>query len=576
MLKLLKRFSKTDWLLIFLLIGIVVAQVYFDVTLPTYTSEIMDKMLKKVSSSSIWQTGITMLLYALGSMGCSIIVGYIASYLASKFSKKLRGDVFSKVQSFSFEETNRFSTASLITRSTNDIQQVQMTIMLFLRMAISAPITAVWAILKINANSSELTLVSSLWIIALLLFLIMMFLVVLPKFKRVQKLTDKLNGVTRENLTGLRVVKAYNADSYQEEKFDKVNTSVSKTNVFVNRMMGLMMPVMLFVMNGLTLTIYWLGSSLINEGALDFPAMTAFTMLTMQVLMAFMMLTMMFIIVPRAAVSAKRINEVLDTKPTIIDPVSSLGFTSKGSVEFKDVSFKYPGAEGYVLKNISFTANQGETVAIIGSTGSGKSTLINLVPRFYDATEGEVLIDGVNVKDVNQKDLRAKIGYVPQKGVLFSGDIKSNITYGDENISQEKMTESAEVAMAAGFIEKMEGTYDAPVAQGGKNVSGGQRQRLSIARAIAIDPEILIFDDSFSALDYKTDRGVRRNLKKYAKNITSLIVAQRIGTILDADKIIVLEHGNVVGCGAHKELLNNCEVYREIALSQLSREELGI
>ncbi|KAI4453718.1 atp-binding cassette sub-family b [Holotrichia oblita] len=576
MIRLLKKLTATDWLILCFLVGVVVAQVYFDVTLPDYTLEIGIKMQAGESTGSILSTGGMMILYATGSMACSIIVGYLASYLASKLSKRLRGDIFSKVLSFSMEETNRFSTPSLITRSTNDIQQVQMTVMLFLRMAIAAPITAVWAIIKINTSNGELTLVSGLWIAGLIIFLVALFLIVLPKFKRIQKLTDKLNGVTRENLTGLRVVKAYNADVYQENKFEKANKDISKTNLFINRMMGLMLPIFLLVMNGISLTIYWFGASLVNKGSLDYWTMQKFIQLVMQVLMAFMMLTMMFIIVPRAAVSAKRINEVLNTKPTVKDPANGIEFSQKSIVEFKNVSFKYPGAEGYVLKNISFSANAGETVAIIGSTGSGKSTLINLVPRFYDATEGEVLINGVNVKDVNQKELRGKIGYVPQKGMLFSGDIKSNIAYGNENLSEEKMVAAAETAMAANFINRKEEKYLSPIAQGGKNISGGQRQRLSIARAIAIDPEFLIFDDSFSALDYKTDRGVRKNLKKHAKNVTNLIVAQRIGTIMDADKIIVLERGNMVGYGTHKELLETCDVYREIALSQLSKEELGI
>lgn len=576
MLRLLKKFTAVDWVIAVILIGVVVAQVYFDVTMPDYTKEIFDKIQQGASTASILSTGGIMLLYAFGSMACSIIVGYMASYLAARLAKRLRNDIFSKVLSFSMEETNKFSTPSLITRSTNDIQQVQMTVMLILRMAIAAPITAVWAILKINASNGQLTLVSAIWILALLLFLVGLFLLVLPKFKRIQKLTDKLNGVTRENLTGIRVVRAYNADTYQEEKFEKANRDITKTNLFVNRMMGLMFPVFLLVMNGISLTIYYLGAPLINQGSLNLGIMMAFSQLVMQVLMAFMMLTMMFIIAPRAFVSAKRINEVLYTKPTIHDPIMNSDFTKKGSIEFKNVSFKYPGAENYVLKNISFSAEQGETVAIIGSTGSGKSTLINLVPRFYDASEGEVFVNGVNIREVNQKDLRAKIGYVPQKGVLFSGDIKSNISYGNENLSEEEMVKAAETAMAINFIERKEEKYLSPIAQGGKNVSGGQRQRLSIARALAINPEILIFDDSFSALDYKTDRGVRKNLKKYAKTVTNLIVAQRIGTIMDADKIIVLEKGEMVGYGTHKGLLENCDVYREIALSQLSKEELGI
>lgn len=577
MFKMFKRFRLLDWVLVTLLTGFVVGKVYFDVTLPSYTSDIFNAMRNFDSTSTILGIGGIMLLYSLGSMVATIIVSYIATHLASSFSKRLRHDVFDKVQSFSLEETNKFSTASLITRSTNDVQQVQMAIMMIFRMAISAPITAVWAVIKINASSGELTLASSVWIVLLIVVLTSIFVMVLPKFKLVQKLTDKLNGVTRENLNGLRVVKAYNADSYQEEKFDKVNKDVTKVNLYVNRIMGLIQPFMMFIMSGITLTIYWLGASLLNNSNsnLDYPTMMAFSMLVMQVLMAFMMLTMLFIMVPRASVSAKRINEVLDTKLSVTDPKTEEEFLTRGEIEFKDVSFRYPDAEGYVLSNISFKVSKGQTVAIVGSTGSGKSTLINLVPRFFDATEGEVLVGGVNIKNVSQENLRNKIGYVPQKGVLFSGTVRSNISYG-KTLPTETVEKAASIAKADDFIKNMEEGYDSIIAQGGKNVSGGQRQRLSIARAVAITPEILIFDDSFSALDYRTDKEVRANLKKYTKDTTSLIVAQRIGTVLDADAIIVLEHGNIVGKGTHKELLENCEIYREIALSQMSQEELGL
>jgi len=578
MLKMFKRFRLKDWLLTIVLVGFVVGQVYFDVTLPDYTAKIFAAMRDRLASGEILLIGGTMLLYALGSMLASIIISYIATYLAVNFSARLRQSVFVKVQSFSFEETTKFSTASLLTRSTNDVQQVQMATMMILRMAISAPITAIWAIAKINASSSELTLASAAWIVLLIALLTTIFLLVLPKFKLVQKLTDKLNGVTRENLSGLRVVKAYNADQYQEQKFAEVNKEVTSVNLFVNRIMGLMQPAMMLIMNGITLTIYWLGASLLNSGTsgLDYPTMMKFSMLVMQVLMAFMILTTLFIMVPRASVSAKRINEVLDTKLTVKDPLVSEAFTTSGEIEFKNVCFKYPDAEDCVIKNISFKVEKGQTVAIIGSTGSGKSTLINLVPRFFDVTEGEVLVNGVNVKNVAQAELRKKIGYVPQKGVLFSGSIKENISYGDEHLSDDQIREAAKVALADEFVRAMEGQYDADVAQGGKNVSGGQRQRLSIARAVAIEPEIFIFDDSFSALDYKTDRAVRHNLKTFTKNSTSLIVAQRIGTILDADMIIVLDNGRIVGKGKHKQLLETCDVYREIALSQLSQGELGI
>ena len=578
MLKMFKRFRLKDWLLTVVLVGFVVGQVYFDVTLPEYTAKIFEAMRDRLSSGEILLIGGTMLLYALGSMLASIIVSYIATYLAVNFSARLRQSVFAKVQSFSFEETTKFSTASLLTRSTNDVQQVQMATMMILRMAISAPVTAIWAIAKINASSSELTLASAAWIVLLIILLTTIFLLVLPKFKLIQKLTDKLNGVTRENLSGLRVVKAYNADKYQEQKFAEVNKEVTGVNLFVNRIMGLMQPAMMLIMNGISLTIYWLGASLLNSGTsgLDYPTMMKFSMLVMQVLMAFMILTMLFIMVPRASVSAKRINEVLDTKLTVKNPLVSEPFTTSGEIEFKNVCFKYPDAEDCVIKNISFKVEKGQTVAIIGSTGSGKSTLINLVPRFFDVTEGEVLVNGVNVKNVAQAELRKKIGYVPQKGVLFSGSIKDNISYGDEYLSDEQIRAAAKVALADEFVSTMDGQYNADVAQGGKNVSGGQRQRLSIARAVAIEPEIFIFDDSFSALDYKTDREVRQNLKTFTKNSTSLIVAQRIGTILDADMIVVLDNGRIVGKGNHKQLLDTCDVYREIALSQLSQGELGI
>lgn len=577
MIKLFKRFKPLDWVLFIVLVGFVIGQVYFDLELPSYTSKIVNEIYNpEATTNSILMIGFQMLLLALGSMGCTIVVGFIAAILSSGLSSNLRHAVFSKVESFSFEEIGKFSTPSLITRSTNDIQQVQQAVMMILRMAISAPITAVWAIMKINASSGELTIATAVAIVLLITALIAIFLVVLPKFKIAQKLTDKLNGVTRENLTGLRVVKAYNAEKYQEEKFSDVNKKVTKTNLFINRIMGLVNPLMMLVMNGITLTIYWLGAYLINQGNLDMGTMSSFSMLAMQVLMSFMMLTMLFIMVPRASVSANRINQILDTKLTIVDPEVEEVTITEGEVEFSHVSFKYPDASSYVLEDINFKVEKGQTVAFIGSTGSGKSTLINLVPRFYDASEGEILVDGVNVKNLKQKTLRKKIGYVPQKGVLFSGTVNENIAYGDSTISKEKIVEACKVASADGFINEMEQGYESHISQGGKNVSGGQKQRLSIARAVAIDPEIYIFDDSFSALDYKTDKEVRSALKEYTKDATSLIVAQRIGTIKNADLIIVLDKGKMVGKGTHEELLRNCSVYREIALSQLSKEELGL
>lgn len=576
MIKLLKRFRPVDWILTALILGLTVAQVWFDLELPTYSANIISEITNEGATvGSVLSIGGTMLLLALGSMACSMAIGFIAAYVSAHFSYSLRGDVYRKVVSFSFEEINRFSTPSLITRSTNDIQQVQMAVVMILRMAISAPITAIWAIFRIQATSATLTAATAVALCVLVAVLITIFVIVMPKFKLIQRLTDRLNGVTRENLTGLRVVRAYNAEQYQEEKFGKVNEEVTRVNLFTNRVMGLMSPFMMLVMNGITLAIYWLGASLINEGSLDFATMTAFSMLAMQVLMAFMMLTMLFIMLPRASVSAKRINEVLETENRIGEPAEPKPFTERATVEMKNVSFRYPDADGYVLKDISFRAKQGDTVAFIGATGSGKSTLVNLIPRFYDATEGEVLVDGVNVREVRLADLRARIGYVPQKGTLFSGTVASNIGYGGVTDDQ-KIRSAAEVAMASEFVEQMEEGYDSHISQGGKNVSGGQKQRLSIARAAAIDPEIFIFDDSFSALDYKTDREVRSRLKEYTKNATSLIVAQRIGTIRDADLIIVLDRGVSVGQGTHEELLKTCPVYREIALSQLSKEELGL
>ena len=576
MIKLLKRFRPVDWILTALILGLTVAQVWFDLELPTYSANIISEITNEGATvGSVLSIGGTMLLLALGSMACSMAIGFIAAYVSAHFSYSLRGDVYRKVVSFSFEEINRFSTPSLITRSTNDIQQVQMAVVMILRMAISAPITAIWAIFRIQAASVTLTAATAVALCVLVAVLITIFVIVMPKFKLIQRLTDRLNGVTRENLTGLRVVRAYNAEQYQEEKFGKVNEEVTRVNLFTNRVMGLMSPFMMLVMNGITLAIYWLGASLINEGSLDFATMTGFSMLAMQVLMAFMMLTMLFIMLPRASVSAKRINEVLETENRIGEPAEPKPFTERATVEMKNVSFRYPDADGYVLKDISFRAKQGDTVAFIGATGSGKSTLVNLIPRFYDATEGEVLVDGVNVREVRQADLRARIGYVPQKGTLFSGTVASNIGYGGVTDDQ-KIRSAAEVAMASEFVEQMEEGYDSHISQGGKNVSGGQKQRLSIARAAAIDPEIFIFDDSFSALDYKTDREVRSRLKEYTKNATSLIVAQRIGTIRDADLIIVLDRGVAVGQGTHEELLKTCPVYREIALSQLSKEELGL
>lgn len=580
MLKLYKNLKAKDWLLVALIVGITVAQVFFTMRLTDKTSDIVGAIqavsngVPGATTADIWRHGGIMLGYAVCSALCQVLTGITASHVASGLSATLRSKVYSKVESFSIAEVNKFSTASLITRTTNDIQQIHMANIMVLRMLIYAPIMAIWAICKINASSGQLTIATAVAVVILVLCILAIMLTVMPKFRMMQKLTDRLNGVTRENLTGIRVVRAYNAEDYQEKKFEKANSDFTKTQLFTGRVMALMSPVMMLVMNGLTLALYWIGAALINAGETDYQTIVSFMMLASQVIMAFLMMLMMLILLPRAQVAAKRINEVLDTPLSISDPENEQPLTEEGTVEFRDVSFRYPDAEKDVFEHISFRAEKGQTVAFIGSTGSGKSTLINLVPRFYDATEGEVLVDGVNVKDVKQSTLRSKIGYVPQKGVLFSGTVAENIGFGGK-ADRAGIEEAAKVAEADGFITEM-GGYDSTISQGGKNVSGGQKQRISIARAVAQKPEIMIFDDSFSALDYKTDRQVRENLKGALSGATNLIVAQRIGTIMDADKIIVLDKGKAVGEGTHKELLENCPIYREIALSQLSKEELGL
>ncbi|MCD7729443.1 MAG: ABC transporter ATP-binding protein/permease [Clostridia bacterium] len=578
MFKLYKNLKALDWVLIVLIVGLTVAQVYFTMTVVNYVSGIITAIATASvtgETGDIWFNGGMMILYSACSACCQVAIGFIAAHVSSDLSKRLRSKVFTKVEGFAVAEVNQFSTASLITRSTNDIQQVQMANVLILRMLIAAPVTAIWAICKLNASSWELTVATAVAIVILIICIGAIMVTVLPKFRIMQKLTDRLNGVTRENLTGIRVVRAYNAESYQEEKFDEANKNFTKTQLFTGRIMAFMNPVITIIMNGVVLAIYVIGAYLMNKGSIDYPTITSFMMLASQVIMAFMMLLMMFIMLPRAQVAAKRINEVLDTPDSINDPEKEVTPAEQGTVEFRNVSFKYPDADGYVIKDISFRAEKGQTVAFIGSTGSGKSTLINLVPRFYDATEGEVLVDGVNVKDLTQHTLHSKIGYVPQKGVLFSGTVAENIGYGGVT-DRATIEEAAKVAEADEFIQHMEKGYDSDIAQGGKNVSGGQKQRISIARAVAPHPEIMIFDDSFSALDYKTDKKVRANLKEHLSGTTSLIVAQRIGTIMDADTIIVLDKGKAVGQGTHSELLQTCDVYREIALSQLSEEELGL
>ena len=586
MLKMFRYFRKKEWLMVFGSLVFVVGQVWLDLRLPDYMSDITTFVMTEGSTmSDVLIAGAKMLFCALGSVAFSCIVGFFAAQIAAGLSKRLRSEMFSKVSAFSMEEINGFSTASLITRSTNDITQVQMAIAMGLQVIIKAPILAVWAILKILGKSWQWTAVTGGAVVVLVIIIGIVVLFAMPKFKMLQVLTDDLNRVTRENLTGIRVVRAYNAENYQMNKFDKSNKKVTSTLLFATRIMAIMMPGMNLIMSGLSLAIYWVGAYLIND-AVDiqnkvdlFADMTVFTSYAVQVVMAFMMLVMIFIIMPRAMVAAKRINEVLSTKPKIINGnVKETDPSVTGTVEFRNVSFKYPNASDYVLKNISFKANKGDTVAFIGSTGSGKSTLINLVPRFYDATEGEVLVDGIDVRNYDIKSLNDKLGYVPQKAVMFSGTVKSNVGYGENaderEYTDEEIKKAVEIAQGTEFVEKMENTYDGAIAQGGSNISGGQKQRLAIARAVCRKPEIYIFDDSFSALDYKTDRILRSELKKETSGTTSLIVAQRIGTIKDADCIIVLEKGEVAGMGTHEELLKNCEVYRQIALSQLSKEEL--
>ncbi len=534
--------------------------------------------IANASVGDIWFNGGMMVAVATGLAACQIVIEIMASYITSHFASDIRSHVNQKVSSFSLGEINRFSTASLITRTTNDIQQVSMATLLMLRMIFAAPVTAIWAICKIQSASYQLTIVTAVAIVLLVCALFLVMSLVLPRFKLMQKKVDKINALTQENLEGLRVVRAFNAEDYQEKKFRKANLELTRTQLFTGRMLNLMSPLMMIIMNGLTLAIYWIGATLIQGGdrTLDYGSISAFSNLATQIVMSFMMLLMMFILWPRASVSAKRINEVLHTDSAIVDPEVEKEPTEVGTIEFRDVSFRYPDAEENMLEHISFKARQGDTVAFIGSTGSGKSTLVNLVTRLYDCTEGEILVDGVNVKDLKQKTLRSKIGFVPQKGVLFSGTIFSNLAFGNDQLTLEDAQRSLSISCASEFVDKMEGKEMASIAQGGTNVSGGQRQRLCIARAVSIHPEIYVFDDSFSALDFKTDKTLRENLAREEKNATKLIVAQRIGTIMDADLIIVLQDGKVVGMGRHRELLQGCEVYRDIALSQLSKEELGI
>ena len=584
MIKLLKNLTKKEWNSILLVLILVICQVWLDLKMPDYMSAITQLVQTEGSEiAEIIKNGTCMLACALGSLVAAVIVGYLVSNISATLSMNVRKKLFDKVEKLAMHEVKQFSTSSLITRTTNDITQIQMVVAMGLQMLIKAPITAIWAITKILNKSWHWSAVTGVGIVILVGTILTIMFIVTPRFKKVQKLTDKLNGVTRENLTGIRVVRAFNAEKYQEDKFEDVNNNLTCMQTFNQKAFAMLQPTMYLVMHFITLAIYFIGAYLIKDALMVdklsiFGDMIVFSSYAMQVIMSFLMLSMIFMMVPRAQVSANRINEVLDTDITIKDGKINKNKTKeRGTVEFKNVSFKYPDAEEYLLKDISFKAKQGETVAFIGSTGSGKSTLINLVPRFYDATDGEVLVDGVNVKDYTQEFLHNKIGYVSQKAVIFNDTINNNIAYGENGkgkITDRKIKEAVEVAQAKEFVEKMDKQYETNMAQGGTNVSGGQKQRLSIARAIARDPEIYIFDDSFSALDYKTDSILRKELKKYTKNATTLIVAQRIGTIMNADKILVLDEGKVVGEGTHKELLENCEIYKQIALSQLSKEEL--
>ena len=625
MLRILKYLSKAEIGQMLIALVTIVGQVFFDLKLPDYMSDITTLVETPGSAmSDIWIAGGKMLLISLGSVACAIVTGYISARVGSSFTQRLRSLEFRKVESYGPAEMSKFSTASLITRSTNDITQIQMFITIGLQLIVKSPIMAVWAICKIAGEGFEWTLATGIAVVILLVAVVIMMAMVMPKFKAMQKLTDNINLVARENLTGLRVVRAYNAEDYQEAKFTKANKDLTDTQLFTNRVMAFMMPLMNTVLNGLMLAVYWIGAYLIDAAGLTdklnvFSNMVVFSNYSVQVIMSFLLMSMVFVLWPRADVSAQRVLEVLDTDPIVktgtktAADVARLGGGKTGTVEFRNVSFTYPGSREATLEGIDFTAEKGQTVAFIGSTGSGKSSLINLVPRFYDVSAGQVLVDGVDVREYDLKALRDKIGYVPQQSVLFKGTVASNVSYGDdvngassedvemadtsnpagrkreaELIAAGKRVEGAAmpaeqmnrvkaaagVAQATEFVERMDGTYTAPIAQGGSNVSGGQKQRLSIARAVYRHPEILIFDDSFSALDFKTDREVRDALAKEAKGSTKLIVAQRIGTIMNADRIIVLDDGKVVGQGTHQELLDTCDVYRQIAESQLSQSEL--
>lgn len=584
MIKLLKKLTKKDWLFVLISVVLIVLQVWLELKMPDYMSNITQLVQTKgAEMSDILREGSYMLLCAFGSLLSAAIVGYFISNITASFSFNVRDSIFKKVLKLDTSEVKGFSTSSLITRTTNDITQIEMLLSMGLQLLIKAPITAGWAITKILNKSIAWSMATLVAVLILITTIVILMIIVMPRFKIVQGLIDKLNSVTRENLTGIRVVRAFNAEKYQENKFNKVNNDLTDNQIFNQTAFNILSPIMNIVMHTLTLSIYFIGAFLIDKALMSekivlFGDMIVFSSYAMQVIMAFLMLAMIFMMLPRANVSAKRINEVLDTKETITEgEVEENNNGLKGTIEFRNVSFKYPDADECILENISFSAKEGETVAFIGSTGSGKSTLINLIPRFYDVTEGEILINGINVKEYKEEYLHNIVGYVPQKAVMFSGTVESNITYGKSILgkpNKKKIEESLKVSQAYEFVSKLDKKEKSHIAQGGTNVSGGQKQRLSIARTIAREPEIYIFDDSFSALDYKTDSILRKELKKYTKNATSLIVAQRIGTIMNADKIIVLDNGKCVGMGTHKELMKNCEVYKEIALSQVTKEEL--
>ena len=591
MFRFLKYIRGWEWAFLVLIVGLNIGQVFLDLALPEYMGNIVELITLSQPIMDVVLEGLEMLGIALASIVCLLISDYIASVLAARFTRRMRGNVFDKVQSMSQSTLNKFTTASLITRSTNDIMQVGNALSMGFKTAIYAPFMAVFALIKVIDKSSELSIATGVAIVALVLLVVGVFSFAIPKFKKIQKLTDKVNGINRENLSGLRVVRAFNAENYQKDKFEETNENLRKDNTFVGRLMSSMNPVMNLIMNGLSLSIVWIGATLINDGSLDLATMTEFTMYAMQVVTGFLLLSVIFILVPRATVSLRRIYDVLDAEEIIhdgngvnMDEINAkinnktaendkIDAQNQCVVEFKNVSFKYPDAEECVLNDVSFRSYPGQTIAFIGSTGSGKSTLINLIPRFYDATSGQVLIYGKDVKDYTLEQLHSLLGYVPQRGVLFKGTVRYNVDFGDNKLSDEQIEWALKVAQAKPFVDKM-GGLDAEIAQNGSNLSGGQKQRLSIARAVAHKPPICIFDDSFSALDYKTDKTLRATLKKEMTESTKFIVAQRIGTIKDADLIVVLDSGNVVGMGKHEELLENCKVYQEIASSQLSKEEI--